>query len=192
LTAALNDISVGNWAAAEEKILPLTDRLWAQLFLGAIQLHSDSYTAGIQRLKDVSGVCKDIYAANWASIFPYDLAKVLMMTPARKKEHARAALLMHECLLANPVDERAGELMAYALKGTAGSPEDLKAISAIIGAPVNTTVSDQAQAALARYYYLNEQYENATTICNALIAKEASPTVALEAKMILLSMGISN
>jgi len=193
LASVLNDFSNNDWSAAEEKIKPISDRLWAQLFLGVIQMQNNKFEEGIQRFHDFSILSTEKIIKEWASLYPYTVAKELMMSNElferfQKRENWKSARILHEYLKLNPDDKEACELLTFALQMTGGSEPDLYTIQKIILEPSNNDIGDQAQVALARYYYINNQFENANSICNNILTKQISPQIALDSRMILLSV----
>ncbi|MFC1508700.1 sugar-binding protein [Candidatus Omnitrophota bacterium] len=193
MTSVFSDFAKNDWGEAEVKLEPLKDRLWAKLLIGVIQFHENKYTEGVLEFAQFSQQCSDEFAALWAKEYPYLFAKELIMSEElyerlNKRHIDKGAALLHEELKQKPDDIKSQELLLFALDRMGGSGSDYNVIQNILQEPKNEIIDNQATIALARYHYINKNYDEARSLCNNLLQANITSKNKLDITMINLSI----
>lgn len=191
--AAFEDIAVEKWDDAESKLASVQDAIWAQPMLGIVQLKSEKIKQGVQYLHDFAEQCPDEFAVKWVNKFLKRDVTFLHHTFSGERisdnhVYTNRADILYEYFKLNPDDQEAYNIFLKFLKLTEGQDHDLALINKIMNENINKGIYDNAKLALARYSFINGDYQRTTQLAEEIINSDVDSKLVLDARMILLSI----
>jgi len=183
-----------DWETADNTLTSKVDSLsWVEPILSIIMYEEKKYDKAAELLNNFHSKCKDARIANWANIFPMHKVSLpyrefyLGLKNPYPELYGESASILYEYLKNNPTDETARKEFIRNLKRTGNTAVDYDIIQKIKKESTDQTFLSYSEFGMARYNFLNKNYDETKTICNKLKTENSIPEISLGLEMMLLS-----